>query len=219
MAELQSSATDDANARLHPDNLRGLVACPHCDLLLQKKALRYSEKAKCPRCDCLLQQKKKNSIERTFAVALAGLIAFFPAMTLPLLGLRAGGLENEASLVECIQAVLKNELYFAGLLILLFCVLAPLFRLLIIFYLTSYVMNGKEAPYGVELLRFFHELEEWGMLEVFLLGLVVSLYKIIGLADAVFGFGLVAFVMVLMASTMATYFLDEQLLWEQLHGQ
>jgi len=199
----------------HPSQERW-VACPHCDLLLPQIRLSHGQKARCPRCKYLLLESKKNSVERTFAVSLAGLIAFIPATTYPLLGLQAVGLENEASLLQCVGAMLDEGLVFAALLIFLFCMLVPFIRLLIICYLTLQIIRKRHNPFAVDLFRLFHEIEEWGMLEVFLLGLVVSLYKILGLADAVFGFGLFAFALLLLSATLVTFFLDEQLIWEKL---
>lgn len=192
------------------------MGCPHCDLLLPQIRLTYGQKARCPRCKCVLLESKKNSVERTFAVSLAGLIAFIPATTYPLLGLQAAGLENEASLLQCVSAILDDGLFFAALLIFLFCILVPFVRLFLICYLTLQIIRKRYNPFDVDLFRLFHEIEEWGMLEVFLLGLVVSLYKILGVADAVFGFGLFAFVLLLLSATLVTFFLDEQLLWEKL---
>lgn len=192
------------------------TACPHCDLLLKRTQLAVGQKARCPRCRYILFERKKNAVERTFAVSLAGLVSFFPAMTLPLLGLQAAGLKNEASLFQCVQSVVKSDLYLAGLLIFLFCLLVPLLRLFIIFYLSLQVLRRQRSAFDIDLFRIFHELEEWGMLEVFLLGLIVSLYKILGLADVIFGFGFIAFVLLLLSATLVTVFLDEELMWERL---
>ncbi|MDD5412330.1 MAG: paraquat-inducible membrane protein A, partial [Methylobacter sp.] len=54
-------------------------ACPECDLLLNTALPAIGEKAHCPRCGYLLQRPRKQSIERTFALSIAGLILIFPA--------------------------------------------------------------------------------------------------------------------------------------------
>ena len=216
--EISSFCRDSSyrNSSYRNSSYRNYIGCPHCDLLLKRKPFKFGQKIRCPRCGYLLLERKKKSVERTFAVSLAGLLAFIPAITLPLLGLRAGGLENEASLIQCIEAVMASELYLAGLLILLFCIVIPFLRLSIILYLAWQIMKGRYVSYGIDLYRFYHESEEWGMLEVFLLGMVVSLYKILGLAEAIFDVGLVAFILLLSSATLVTYFLDEQHFWERL---
>jgi paraquat-inducible protein A len=216
LAQLKETETDEKTAKSISISTRKWIACPQCDLLLEKKLTAICQRARCPRCSCILSERKKNSVERTFAVSLAGLVCFFPAAMLPLLGLQAAGLKNEASLLQCVQAVLENGLYLAGLLILLFCILVPLLRLLIIFYLSVRVLSGLRSSLDIDLFRVFHEMEEWGMLEVFLLGLIVSLYKILSLADVIFGFGFLAFIMLLLSATLVTVFLNEDLMWEKL---
>ena len=194
-----------------------LIACPHCDLLLQRLPLKEGQKATCPRCGTFLEARKKDSIQRTFAVSLAGLIAIFPAVYLPLLGLQVAGFESEASLLDCVRVMITNDLAMVAALVVLFCITFPLIRLTIICYLSGQILLGNRTRnFNLRLFRVFHDVEEWGMLEVFLLGLVVSLYKILGLADAVFGLGLIAFILLLVSATLVTYFLDEQLVWDKL---
>ena len=194
-------------------------SCSDCDLLLKRKTLVEGERASCPRCKSTLEARKKDSASRTLAVAVAGLISFIPAMNLPLLGLEAVGLKNQSSLLECIESIYNSELYLVALLVSLFCIIVPLARLLIVCYLMVLVKNNRPSHIGIRLFRYFHEWEEWGMLEVFMLGMVVALYKILGLASAIYGIGLISFASLLICATLVTQFLDEQYVWEKLSGQ
>lgn len=206
------------NIQLDEADLSRLTACPECDLLLERKKLKEAETATCPRCDCVLEKRQKDSVNRTIAVALAGLLSFIPAIYLPLLGLEAAGLSNEASLLECIETILHSELYLVAALVALFCMVFPLLRLLFALHIMVLVKTGRKSPHGMTLFRYFLEFEEWGMLEVFMLGMIVSLYKIIGLADVIFGYGFIAFMLLLLSATLVTAFVDEELVWEHLNG-
>jgi paraquat-inducible protein A len=200
-------------------DLNQWFACSDCDLLLKRKMLVEGESASCPRCKSTLETRKKDSANRTLAVAVAGLISFIPAMTLPLLGLEVVGLKNQSSLLECIQSIYNSELYLVALLVSLFCIIVPLVRLLIVCYLMVLVKSNRPSHIGIRLFRYFHEWEEWGMLEVFMLGMVVALYKILGLASAIYGIGLISFASLLISATLVTQFLDEQYVWEKLSGK
>ena len=199
--------------------LNKLLACPDCDLLLERKTLAEGERASCPRCNSTLEERKKDSANRTLAVAVAGLVSFIPAITQPLLGLQAAGLTNQASLVECIASIFNSNLYLVSILVTLFCIVIPVSRLLIVCYLMVLVSRNQPSALGIRLYRYFHEWEEWGMLEVFMLGMVVALYKILGLASAIYGVGLIFFAFLLLSATLVTQFLDEQYVWEKLSGQ
>ena len=202
-----------------PLDLKNWLACSDCDLLLERKDLAEGERASCPRCKNTLDERKKDTSNRTLAVACAGLISFIPAITQPLLGLQAVGLTNQASLTECIVSIYNSHLYLVSVLVTLFCIVIPLARLLIVCYLMILVKRNKQSQLGLRLYRYFHEWEEWGMLEVFMLGMIVALYKILGLASAIYGVGLISFAFLLLSATLVTQFLDEQYVWEKLSGQ
>jgi len=200
-------------------DLQQWLACSDCDLLLERKPLAEGETASCPRCKSNLDERKKDSCNRTLAVAIAGLISVIPAISQPLLGLKAVGLANEASLIQCISSIFQSQLYLVSVLLSIFCIIVPVSRLLIICYLMILVRRNQRSTLGIRLYRYFHEWEEWGMLEVFMLGLVVALYKILGLADAIYGLGLVSLASLLISATLVTQFLDNQYVWERLSGQ
>lgn len=196
-----------------------ITACHECDLLIRATAVKPGQKATCPRCGYVLFENIENTVEKTLAVSLAGLIAFLPAITLPIMGLEALGLTNSTSLLECIWILFHEGLYLVSLFVLLFSVIFPLLRLTIMFYL-SWVLRRPIAiadrPRLARLFRKFHMLREWGMLEVFMLGIIVALYKLLGLAQVVYGIGLAAFVLLLLASTMVAVLLDEHYVWKRL---
>ena len=50
-----------------------LVACHDCDLLQKIPPLPPRGAAKCPRCGALLRRQRPNAVERTLALAVAGL--------------------------------------------------------------------------------------------------------------------------------------------------
>jgi paraquat-inducible protein A len=54
------------------------------------------------------------------------------------------------------------------------------------------------------------------MLNVFLLGIVVSMYKLLDDTELTVNYGLLAFVLLLLCSTMVTVTLDQQYIWDKL---
>ena len=52
-------------------DIDGLIACPGCDLLLDRQALAHGEYARCERCNHVVQTCKPLSIDRTLAAVLA----------------------------------------------------------------------------------------------------------------------------------------------------
>ena len=57
------------------------------------------------------------------------------------------------------------------------------------------------------------------MLNVFLLGIVVSMYKLLDDAELSVDYGLLAFVLLLICSTMASVTLDQHYVWQKLEKE
>lgn len=56
-----------------------LIACPDCDLLYRAPASTDHGSARCQRCGAGVYGRKRNSIERTLALTIAGVILFIIA--------------------------------------------------------------------------------------------------------------------------------------------
>nr|WP_085760196.1 paraquat-inducible protein A [Oceanicoccus sagamiensis] len=85
-----------------------IVACHDCDLLLRDKKIQANRKATCPRCDAVLHITRPNSMSRTLALSLTGLILFIPANTLPVFTLEIMGLSTTNTMVNGIVLMAKG---------------------------------------------------------------------------------------------------------------
>jgi paraquat-inducible protein A len=85
-------------------------ACPECDLLLRSLQPKIGEKAHCPRCGFLLSRPRKQSVERTFALSIAGFILFFPANLLPMVGITVLGNSNTGILMSGVIALFNEDM-------------------------------------------------------------------------------------------------------------
>jgi paraquat-inducible protein A len=65
-------------------------------------------------------------------------------------------------------------------------------------------------------LAWVSHLEPWGMLDVFMLGVLVSFVKLAGMATIHIGLSLYAFVGLIFVSAAATAALEPQLLWHKI---
>jgi len=65
-----------------------LIACHECDLIHRVKPLPEKGIANCTRCGSVLYRHKPNSIDRTLALSMAGLVLFVLANSFPFLALK-----------------------------------------------------------------------------------------------------------------------------------
>ncbi len=200
----------------------GLTACPDCDLLLKDakgfEGVPLGQKSRCPRCGSVLYSPRKNTVERTFALSLTGLILFFPAMLLPVMTLNAMGLEMETNLVHGISVLFRSDFHAVSILVLLTGVAVPFIKLLLLFVVSFAVKFKSRSNLLPLFFRAYRFLDEWGMLEIYMLGILVSIIKLKDLAQLSYGLGLFCFTALLIISICTAISLDEHRYWSLMDG-
>ncbi len=192
------------------------LLCSECDLLVQNKIIKEGCYLKCPRCGHVLYKQKYNTIIKSLALSLTALICFYPAVTEPIMSLSMGGKEQDQNILEGALVLLEEGYYIVAILTFMCSLLIPLFRLLLLFYVTlSLSMNHFSRPL-FWIFRLYHSMEEWGMLDVYMLGIIVSMVKLSSMAEIQFGFGLWMYAILLLSSIMASNQLNPHEVWDQL---
>jgi len=190
--------------------------CPCCDLLVEKVALNYQQKASCPRCGKTLQHPIHNSVEKTFAISISALMLFFPAMILPIMSMNILGNVRSQTVLESVFAVFNDGHFFVAILVFLTCVLVPLLKISILFYVSFALYRKIKLPMLRFSYRVYHNIDEWGMLEIYMLGIIVSIVKLAGMSQLSFNIGMLIFASLLVVSLMSSVFMDEHLFWEEI---
>lgn len=193
-----------------------LIACQQCDALYDKPELKQGQSAKCVRCGSVMAERKVDFIERSFNWSLAGIVLLMPAILLPIMGVTLAGQYNNASLLDCILVLIDRGFFMIASLVFLFAIAVPVVRLLGAFYITYSFKFNKLKPSLLSFFRAFHYLDNWAMLNVFMLGIVVSMYKLIDDTELSVNMGLMAFILWLISSTMASISLDPDYIWQEL---
>ena len=73
--------------------------------------------------------------------------------------------------------------------------------------------------YGLLLYRIYHHMREWGMLEVYLIGILVSIVKLADLAELSVGLGLFCFIALLLVQVWLEVTMSPHQIWEALAGE
>lgn len=195
---------------------KNLIACPNCDALAERPRLSEGEKACCRRCGSTLYSRKRNSINRTLAVSIAGLMLVIPAMTLPIIGINLVGRFNEASMVDCLEELVMRGFNLLALCVFLFTFAIPIVRLITAFYISYSIKMDKVTEKQLQFFSSYHTLDHWIMLNVFLFGCVVSMYKIMTMADLTIGLGLTSLLFLLFCSALVSVTFDPYETWQTL---
>jgi paraquat-inducible protein A len=158
-----------------------MIACHECDLIHRIRTLPPKGSANCIRCGAVLYKHKPNSLDRTLAFAMAGLILFILANSFPFLGLKIGAQFRETNLITNLITGIY-ELYVQGMqviaiLVLLTTVLVPFTQMMCLFYIILPLKFGRLPKRLPGVLRFLNSLQPWSMMEVFMVGILVSWAK------------------------------------------
>jgi len=193
-----------------------VLVCAECDLLHCHPRLvaeptddvrpswRHFE---CRRCGGPLGLARHLGFDLPLAFALAGLVALAIAHLNPVLAIEIQGQERSTTLWEAAVALYDDGAWFMSVLVLLTTLVAPLVQMGAVVYVLLPLRRGRWAPGCERVLRAMQAMQPWVMVEVYMLGVIVALVKLSGLAIVVTGVGLWAFASVmLLVAAMASAF-------------
>lgn len=190
-----------------------LIACHECDALLHKPRLTGREIARCPRCDALLYRNSAAQLERICALALAALITFVIAQTFPILEMDVNGNRVQTTLIGAIDSLWRQDMAIVGVMVFCSTVLFPLVEMAALLYLLLPMRRGVVPPGFNAVLRAIQLVRPWGMIEVFMLGILVTIVKMVSLARVVPEAALFAFgALTLMIAVVLMF--DPRTLWD-----
>ena len=192
-----------------------LIACHECDLVHRVKPLPPKGIASCTRCGSVLYRHKPNSLERTLALSLAGLVLFVLANAYPFLALKMESQTLQTNLITGIKQLYTQDMQGLAVVVLLTTILAPLAQLLGMLYLLLPLRHHRVPPQFAPVFRFVRSLQPWSMMEVFMLGILVSVVKLAKMAQIVPGIAIFSFFALILVLAAATASLDPHEIWRR----
>jgi len=196
----------------HPE----LIACHECDTLHRIPALAPGRSAHCSCCGALLLHNPKGGLERPIALNIAALILLVLANVLPFLTLEISGREQTTTIIGASRALYEAGMGPLAVVVVITTVIGPALVVTSSLYVLLGVRLGLALPMLRSTLSWISHLQPWGMLDVFMLGVLVSSVKLAGMADMVMGPALYAFASLIVVSAAAMSAFEPHLLWQRL---
>jgi len=201
---------------IRPSGASQHLACPECDALFEAPVLNEGERVVCPRCAALLFGYRRNSVQRAAAFVLAAAPLFVVSNCFPFLTLRADFRESQMQLWQSVSALEEQGYpYLAGA-VAVFTLAAPALMIGGLLYLLLPLMAERRLPGAIPLCRWVYRARKWNMIEVFLLGVLVSLLKLGKLATLTLGASFWAFVALILCLAGAVAAIDPREIWTRL---
>lgn len=159
------------------------------------------------------------SISKALALSITGLLLYFPAMLLPLMTFKSFGFSGSANILESILNFYRNDYYFVSLMVLLSAVIFPLILLMTTFFI-AFQLQKKTYPSSLKFLFRLHlHLEEWAMIEVYLLGILVTIIKMNDASDIDYHSGIFCFSCLVLITLAISTIVDRDLFWQEIAGR
>ena len=199
-----------------PMKTNNLMACAECDALQREVALPPGGVAECVRCGATLFRDRPRSLDHTLALMVAAAIVFVCANTFPLMEIDAQGVTQSSTLFGTVIALEETGWPVIALVVLLSIIVFPLLQLATSLYILVPLKLGIVPPHLTIAVRVLDAIWPWGMLEVFLLGALVSLVKLTQLATVYPGGGIfmVGGYVVLIAAAVSAF--EPRVLWRRV---
>ena len=202
----------------HPDKQEDddKIACLFCDTLHDAMDVEEGEAATCKRCDHVMYQNRHASLIRVTCFAASALLLMVVAQSLPFLTLNAAGLQRELTLVNTATSLITSNAPVLGCSVLFFTILAPLFLITGLLYSTVPLFFGRTGPMACQVVKWIYRTEPWNMVEVFLLGVLVSILKLAQVSEVTINLGFYSFCGVMICIAAALAGIDRRELWDRI---
>lgn len=198
---------------LNQNNETFLRVCQDCDLVQNVPKLLDNQVAHCLRCHSVLEKRKKDSLNRSLALVLTGIILFILSNLFPLMTIKAQGLTYDGTLLSASLELYQHEQPWLALLVFFTTFVFPIISLIGTLFVLLATKLRYQSTFISSLFRFLHSTEIWGMLEVFMLALLVAGVKLGDLADIIVGLSLYSFICLIIVLSFLSLSLNPNTIW------
>ena len=190
----------------------GLAACHTCGRVVPVVLER------CPRCASRLHLRKPASIQRAVALMVAAGALYVPSHLLPIMTVSELGEVTPNTIISGMLSFWREGAYPIAIVIFTASILIPVLKIVALSWLCATATGRlRSSPKMLGKLYWFTELlGRWSMVDIFVVGIVVSLMQLGNYMTITPGTGALAFAGVVVLTMFATMSFEPRLLWDRL---
>lgn len=191
-----------------------LAACSCCGLVQRMPAAEPTQRIRCVRCHTSFAHRrdKLRSNRRTLALALGALVLYPIAVGLPIMEIERFGMTHEASVLSGGCELLADGQILVGVVVLLCSVVLPLTKIAGLFLLAG-AGTGLTPRLRAWTWHLVEITGRWGMLDVLLVAVLVSVLKLGNLVELRAGPAALAFTGCVLLNLAASASFQPHSLW------
>jgi paraquat-inducible protein A len=171
----------------------------------------------CPRCGSALHRRKPDSLARTAALALSGLLLYVPANIFPVLTVIQFDRGSPSTILTGVWELLDAGQIPLAIIVFVASVAVPVLKLLGLAVLMTMVLRSWSGNLrGLSMLyRIVMAIGRWSMIDIFMESILSALVQFGGAASIKPGDGAIAFAAVVVVTMFAAESFDPRLMWDR----
>lgn len=173
-------------ANSYPD----YVVCEHCDSVYKRRPGASGEDIRCATCDALLHRNGHVDLDAWLALTVAAAIVFTIANLAPVLRLSLEQMHTQATLWQAMLALARGPGAPIAVPLGLSIIVVPALQIGLLGWALAYAWLGRRAPGFAPIMRMLVALRPWNMVEVGLIGILVTSIKLSSYLKVIPGIGL-----------------------------
>ncbi|MEM7079720.1 MAG: paraquat-inducible protein A [Pseudomonadota bacterium] len=179
------------------------------------------QEAYCRRCGHRLTDGKPiaQAISRASAWAVTAIILMGVTLQYPLLGFSAQGRSAHMSLWDTGGALMNSGQFILGMVVLGFIIIVPLLWLTLLLGIGLLSQSARTSAWLPRLARWLYHIKHWNMVEVYVVGMLVSLTKIASLARLELGIAFWTLLAFGVALILSEYSVGRLGLWQMVRAR
>ncbi|MFA0553745.1 PqiA/YebS family transporter subunit [Vibrio lentus] len=196
-------------------------SCIECGLVSQFHELAPGSEASCPRCKHTLCSIGSSKGQGVMAYASASLITLVMSLIFPYMSFSVQGISQQITLYQAVEMMNRLDNTSIAALLFLAVIFLPAYFLISVIWFYALTERKSKHAYAPSRLAIFvlktlSWVKPWLMVDVFLIGVLVSLIKISALADVSMGISFWAFAIYAMLVVKTMSLVDFDWIWDKL---
>lgn len=196
----------------------GWLVCKVCHLLAKPQT--SMDTSHCPRCGSRLHSRNPESLHRSLALMVAAGILYIPANILPIMHSHTLLYDQDDTIMSGVLALWYGGSWPLALLVFIVSILVPTLKLvsLSILVVSTHYRWQWRIRERTALYRLLDFIGRWSMLDIFVVGLLVALVQLRGVATIQAEPGALAFAAVVILTMYSVQCFDPRLMWDGLES-
>jgi paraquat-inducible protein A len=185
------------------------MLCHECHYRVTLPVLTHKQAAVCPRCGFQLTVYHHNARQRILALATTSLIFLLASLPFEFLSFSTSGQHQSIDILGSLWILVEKDYALLAVVQAIAVLILPAFVLISLLYLLVPLSLGVRPAKAQLVIKTLFKLLPWTMAEIFLIGVLVSLIKIVSMADVGLGLSFYAYLFFTISMTITLLYVDK----------